>query len=360
MTEHNFIPTVADAASEAAEQFLDNRSQHAVPFSNIPRIGFGGEGLLAFFGPYVDNMILSDEVLRMIPFVKSLAGAENMYLISRSSEAHSEQIRDLVEHSSVLKTCFPVSRRFFWNNCSTTKAEWELEMCRTLRIDLMMDDNRVSCELLRNSDIRCFRSMWSDCEADCTVSDNFETPDDAMRGLLRELLETRTRLGIPDHPFSVFGLGSQSVIRALPHAIHQTTPEKRLFATSDSVQGWRPMSMVLPVDTTDRGQRRPITPQKRWPSNSETPNAGALVKFGATTSTYPTNSKTQNGGSLVVGKPTTDDGQCKGRHMHQPSQKRRRLLPWSEWRDECVELAVQARCTRCIAMWNAESEFLGC
>jgi hypothetical protein len=350
MTEHNVILSVADARAEAAERFLDNRSQHAVPFSKVPRLGFEGEGLLAFFGPYVDRMILSDGVLRLIPFVKLLAGAENMYLISGTGEAHSEQIRELIQHSPVLKTVFPVTRRFFWNNCSTTKAEWKLEICRTLHIDLMLDDNRNSCELLRNSDIRCFRSMWSDSEKDCTVSDNFETPDDAMRGLLRELLETRTRLGIPDHPFSVFGPGSQSVRRAdlpeasseaLSHTGHQTTPQKPMLATSDSLEGWRLMPLLSSVDTTDRGQRRPITLAKRWATNPETPNCGALVVWKPTTST---------------GYVQSDDDQCKGRHMHQPSQKRRRLLLYPQWRHECRELAVKARCARCIALWNAESE----
>jgi hypothetical protein len=63
---------------------------------------------LGFFGPYVDNMIQSDEVLRLLPFVKLLAGAENMYLISRTSEAHSEQLAELIQDSPLLKTCFPV------------------------------------------------------------------------------------------------------------------------------------------------------------------------------------------------------------------------------------------------------------
>ncbi len=303
--------TIAAAAAEAAQNFHDTRALDAAHFSSLPRIGFDIGPVLSSLGRDDDSMHLMNEVVQLLHFVKLLAGEDNMFFISFMGKAQQQQTSLLMQKYPLMMSCFPSSRRFF--NDSSTPAICMLQVCRKLSIDLMLEDNFGVCEVLRNADIRCFCPVFSESEKKCILPDNFGSWQDAVRGLLRELLETRQRLGIPDQPFNVFGPSSQRIKRTV---VSEVPSQKRSRADTelpvraqDSLDGWRLLALLSSIGTTEQVQN--------------------------------------------------EEEQCKGRHTHQPSEKLRMPMTFPEWCDKCHQLAKEAGCLQCVTRWDSDQRRFG-
>ena len=179
-----------------------------------------------------------------------------MFFISFMGKSQQHQTLLLMQKYPPLMSCFPSTRRFFKD--SSTPETWMLQVCRKLSIELMLGDHLGVCEVLRNADIRCFCPVFSESEKKCNLPDNFGSWQDAVRGLLRELLETRQRLGIPDQPFNVFSSGSQRIKRTVVSEVpsqKRSRPDAELpVLPQDSLDGWRLLARMSSVGTTEQVQ----------------------------------------------------------------------------------------------------------
>ena len=154
--------TIADAAAEAAQSFPDTRAMNAAPFSSLPKIGFHIGPVLSSIGCDDGSMHLSNEVVKLLHFVKLLAGDDNMFFVSFMPKAQQHQTLHLMQKYPPLMSCFPSTRRFFKD--SSTPETWMLHVCRKQSIELMLGDHLGVCEVLRNADIRCFCPVFSESE----------------------------------------------------------------------------------------------------------------------------------------------------------------------------------------------------
>ena len=138
--------------------------------------------------------------------------------------------------------------------------------------------------------------------------DNFLSPEDAVRAVVRELIECRRRLGMPTAPFNVFGANvpppiSQpcTEVAVLPAAqVEQDEPAAFLEPENleDSLVGWRLLPEPVPAEPTEQSQ-----------------------------------------------------SSCLGRHLHQPAVHRRKRMSFREWQNECFVQAKTARCQSCVEKW---------
>ena len=301
--------TIAAATAEAAQNFPDTRALNAAPFSSLPRIGFDIGPVLSSLGRDDDSMHLSNEVVQLLHFVQLLAGDDNMFFISFMGKAQQQQALLLMQKYPRLMSCFPSTRRFFKD--SSTPETWMLQVCRKLSIDLMLGDHLGVCEVLRNAGIRCFCPVFSESEKKCNLPDNFGSWQDAVRGLLCELLETRHRLGIPDQPFNVFPGGGQRIKRTV---VSEVIPQKRSrteaelpVSLEDSLEGWGVLKRSSSAGTTEQVQN--------------------------------------------------EEERCKGRHMHQPTHGK--LMTFPEWCDKCRLLAKEVGCISCVTRWDSDQRRFG-
>ena len=299
--------TIADAAAEAAQSFPDTRAVKAAPFSSLPKIGFDIGPILSGIGCGDGSMHLSNEVVKLLHFVKLLAGDDNMFFISFMPKAQQHQILHVMKKYPPLMSCFPSTRRFFKD--SSTPETWMLRVCRKHRIELMLGDHLGVCKVLRNADIRCFCTQ-------CRHSmfpDNFGSWQDALRGLLCELLETRQRLGIPDQPFNVFPPSSQrtkrTVVSEVRPQMRRRTDAELPVSLEDSLDGWRLLSRMSSVGRTEQVQN--------------------------------------------------EEEQCKGRHTHQPTEYLRRFMTFPEWCGKCHQIAEKAGCQQCVMRWESDQQRFG-
>ena len=301
--------TIAAAAAEAAQDFPDTRARNAAPFNSLPRIGFDIGPVLSSLGCDDDSMHLLSEVVQLLHYAKLLAGGDNMFFISFMGKPQQQRALVLMRKYPQLMSCFPSTRRFF--NDRYTPETWMLQVCRTLSIDLMLGFHLGICEEMRNAGIRCFCPVFSESEKKCNLPDNFGSWEDAVRGLLFELLETRHRLGIPEQPFNVFPAGGQRIKRTV---VSQVISQKRSRTEAE-----------LPVSLEDSLEGR-----------------GVLARL----SSAGTTEQVQN-----------EEERCKGRHMHQPTNWK--LMTFPEWCDKCRQLAKEAGCISCVTHWDSDQRRFG-
>lgn len=279
--------------------------------AGLPRLGFDVGGVLSTLGDDVADMQLSPGVVKLLSPVRALIGAENMVLISKVGYKRRLRTEELISRSWLLSSCFPPERCFF-NRCDEQdKAQWKLLVCQRQRVNIMVDDNHHICKTLRAAGVRCFRPVGRGRERDARFPDNFLSPEDAVRAVIKELTECRQRLGLPTAPFNVFGVN-------VPPPISQTSTAPA----------------VMPV-VQDKQDEPAAMPEPENPEDS-------LVGWRALPGFVPAEATRQSQSS------------CKGRHLHQPADRRRKLLGFCEWQNECFEQAKKARCQSCVEKWLEE------
>ena len=295
-----------------------SNSNHVVNHAAMPRLGFDVGGVLSSLETHdVADMQLSPGVVELLSSVRALTGPENMVLISRVGHERRFRIEELISRSSLLSSCFPPERRFF-NRCdSEDKAQWKLRVCQRQRVNIMVDDSFHICKTLRAAGVRCFRPVGRGRERDARYPDNFLSPEDAVRAVIKELTECRQRLGLPAAPFNVF---SENVPLPISLLLSQS-------ATSTA-------PAVMPVVQVKQDEPAAM-PEPENPEDS-------LVGWRALPGHVPAEATRQSQSS------------CKGRHLHQPADRRRKLLSFREWQNECFEQAKRARCQSCVEKWTEE------
>ena len=279
--------------------------------AGLPRLGFDVGGVLSNLENDVADMQLSPGVVKLLSPVRALIGAENMVLISKVGYKRRLRTEELISRSWLLSSCFPPERCFF-NRCDEQdKAQWKLLVCQRQRVNIMVDDNHHICKTLRAAGVRCFRPVGRGRERDARFPDNFLSPEDAVRAVIKELTECRQRLGLPTPAFNVFGVN-------VPPPISQTSTAPA----------------VMPV-VQDKQDEPAAMPEPENPEDS-------LVGWRALPGFVPAEATRQSQSS------------CKGRHLHQPADRRRKLLGFCEWQNECFEQAKKARCQSCVEKWLEE------
>jgi hypothetical protein len=283
----------------------------AVDHATLLKIGFDVGGVLSPIGNDVPDMQFSAGVVELLSQVRVLTGAENMVLISKVGYKRRCRIEKLISRSPLLSSCFPRERRFFSRCDEEDAAQWKLHVCRRQRVNIMVDDSYHNCKILRIANVRCFRPVGPGRERDVIHHDNFPSPEDAVRAVIRELTECRQRLGMPTAPFTVFRANaplpiSQPCTAAAVLPVAQVKQDEPTALPEqenpeDSLIGWRSLPELVPAETTEQSR-----------------------------------------------------SSCKGRHLHQPAERRRRLLSFREWQNECFEQAKIARCQSCVEKWREE------
>ncbi len=144
--------------------------------------------------------------------------------------------------------------------------------------------------------------------------DNFPSPEDTVRAVVRELIERSKRLGMPTAPFNVFGANvplqsSQSctALAVLPTAEVKQDKQAAFLVPEnpeDSLAGWRLLPEPVPAEPTERS------------------------------------------------RSSRSRSSCQGRHLHQPAVHRRKCMSFCEWQNECFVLAKLARCQNCVEKWR--------
>ncbi len=321
---------------------------------DLPKVGFDVGGVLSPLENDVPDMQLSGGVVKLLSDVRVLTGAENMVLISKVGYNRRCRIEELISKCPLLSLCFPEERRFFSRCDKENPAGWKVRVCRGEGVSIMVDDSFHICRKLRAAGVRCFRPLGHCRRKDCEHHDNFLSPEDAVRAVIRELTEVRERLGLPTAPFTVFRATVPLPISkpcaaatVLPVAqvkqdqgaalLEQENPE-------DSLIGWRSLGEPVFAETNERFKRRRVVPLRM----QENPEDAVVEAFPSPKPPF---------------EETTEQprSSCKGRHLHQPAVARRRLLSFREWQNECFEQAKIARCQRCVEQWrevlhNAQSK----
>ena len=275
----------------------------------LPKLGFDVGGVLSSLGTNVTDMQLSADVVKLLSHVKLLAGAENMVLISKVDVQRRCEIKNFISRTPLLSSCFPPDRCFFGTCDKEDAALWKLSVVRDQKVDIMVDDSYNVCKAIRTAGFRCIRPVKSGRGRDVMHHDNFLSPEEAVRAVVRELIKCRQRLRMPTAPFNVFGANvppsisqHRSVAVVLPVAENKQDepaaflePEK----PEDSLAGWRRLPEPVPAETTERSQ-----------------------------------------------------SSCLGRHLHQPAVCRRKRMSFRQWQIECLEQAKIARCQSCVRKWR--------
>ncbi len=277
----------------------------------LPKLGFDVGGVLSPLENDVPDMQLSVGVVELLSHVRVLTGAENMVLISKVGYKRRRRIEGLISRCPLLSSCFPPERRFFSRCDKEDSARWKLRVCRRQRVNIMVDDSFHICKILRLAGVRCFRPLGHCRRRDITHHDNFLSPEDAVRAVVRELTECRQRLGMPTAPFAAFRATG-------PLPISQPCTA----------------AAVLPVAPVKQDEPTAL-PEQENPEDSPVDLCSSPEPVVAETTEQPRSS-------------------CKGRHLHQPAVARRRLLSFREWQNECFEQAKIARCQRCVEKWREE------
>jgi hypothetical protein len=303
--------TARIAMSNAGFPGQRSNSYQVVDHTALPKLGFDVGGVLSPLGNDVADMQLSADVVELLSQVQVLTGAENMVLISKVGYKRRRRIEELISRSPLLSSCFPSDRRFFSRCDEEDTTQWKLLVCRRQKVNIMVDDSYHICKTLRAAGVRCFRPVRPGRGRDVTHHDNFLSPEDAVRAVVRELTECRQRLGMPTAPFNVFGVSvplpiSQPYTAAAVLLVAQVKQDEPAALPEqenpeDSLVGWRSLPGPVPAEPTKQSQ-----------SN------------------------------------------CKGRHLHQPANRRRKLLSFREWQNECFEQAKIARCQSCVEKWCEE------